>query len=77
MKQTGRAVLFLLSVVCLVLVTYDRAYAYIDPSSGSYFLQLLLAGLLSALFMLRMYWRRVKSFLLNLLSRSRRAEGHD
>jgi hypothetical protein len=56
------------SLVALVLLLAalsipSTAYAYVDPGTGSYFLQILLAGLLGAAFAVRFYWRRIKSFL--------------
>ena len=39
----------------------ERAEAYIDPGTGSYVLQLLLAGILGALFALKVFWRTVSS----------------
>jgi len=41
-------------------------YAYIDPGSGSYFLQLLIAGLLAGLYSLKIYWAKVRDFLSKL-----------
>jgi hypothetical protein len=41
--------------------------AYLDPGSGSYLLQLLLAALFGGLFALRMSWGRVKSFFRKVL----------
>ncbi len=38
------------------------AQAYIDPGSGSMFLQLLLAAIAGGLWTLKIYWRRLKSF---------------
>jgi hypothetical protein len=38
------------------------AHAYLDPGSGSYLLQLLIAGALGAAFALRMFWGRIKGF---------------
>jgi hypothetical protein len=43
---------------------------YLDPGSGSYLLQLLIAGLLGALFMLRGYWGRVKNSILRLFGKA-------
>ena len=43
-------------------VGMTRPLAYLDPGSGSYLLQLLIAALLGGLFALRMYWGRIKSF---------------
>jgi hypothetical protein len=55
----------------LVLAGYDYAFAYIDPGSGSYFLQWLLAGLLAAAFALRMFWRNVVAYVGRLLGRNK------
>ena len=46
----------------LVLVMYDYAQAYIDPSTGSYILQILLAGILGGLYAMKSYWRQLKAF---------------
>ncbi len=48
--------------VIIMLIRTETAHAYIDPSSGSYFLQILLASLLGALFTLKIYWRKIKAF---------------
>jgi hypothetical protein len=37
--------------------------AYLDPGSGSFALQLLLAGALTSLYALKHYWTRVKAVL--------------
>jgi hypothetical protein len=42
-------------------------YAYIDPGSGSYFLQLLIAGLLAGMYSLKIYWGKIRSFLGRIL----------
>jgi len=44
------------------LLTTPRADAYIDPGSGSFFVQMLLAGLLGAGMAIKAYWGRIKSF---------------
>lgn len=36
--------------------------AYLDPGSGSFILQILLASLLGALFLVRTYWQKILSF---------------
>lgn len=46
-----------------------RPVGYLDPGSGSYLLQLLIAGILGALFAIRLYWKRIKGFFLKLLGR--------
>lgn len=47
----------------LVLAAAPAAlFAYLDPGTGSYFLQILIAGLMAGLFTLKIYWKKVKSF---------------
>lgn len=35
--------------------------AYLDPGSGSFLIQLLLAGGLGAAFLIKTYWRKIKA----------------
>jgi hypothetical protein len=49
-------------VLAFVLVSPAPAWGYIDPGSGSFFLQMLLAGLLGLGMTLRLYGRRIKAF---------------
>lgn len=39
-----------------------KAKAYLDPGSGSFLIQLLIAGLVGVGFILRSYWGRIKGF---------------
>ncbi len=55
----------------MVLFAAD-ASAYIDPGPGSYIFQLLLAGLLGAAYVLKVYWMKVVYFLRNVFMRSQK-----
>ncbi len=46
-----------------------KAYAYIDPGTGSYILQLILGAFLAGLFVVKLLWNKIKSFFKNLFSR--------
>ena len=48
----------------------SRPASYLDPGSGSYLLQLFIAGALGALFALRLYWDRVRKFISRIFNRS-------
>jgi hypothetical protein len=61
---------FVLSLSILFVGTVARAAAYLDPGSGSFFIQLLVAGLMGALFLIGAYWKRVKNFFLKMFGRS-------
>lgn len=44
--------------------------AYLDPGSGSYLLQLLIAGVMGGLLMLRVYWGKVSDFFRKLFGQT-------
>jgi hypothetical protein len=54
-----------LSCLFVFIFTYT-AHAYIDLGSGSYFFQYVLAALLGLSFTIKLYWRRIKTFLTRL-----------
>lgn len=62
--------LLLLSKYCLALLIFfflaKPAHAYIDPGTGSLILQMLIAGLLGASFAVKIHWRKIRAFLINL-----------
>jgi hypothetical protein len=46
---------------------FDKnAYAYLDPGTGSYIFQILIATLIGALFAVKMFWRQIVLFFKNL-----------
>ena len=51
----------LLAVLASLLLVRE-AYAYLDPGTGSYILQILVAALFGALFMLKVFWGRIVGF---------------
>jgi hypothetical protein len=51
----------------LLLIMADSASAYIDPGSGSYVFQLLIAGFLGALFAAKGLWRNAKGYFVEHL----------
>jgi hypothetical protein len=53
----------------LLLSHLWKTTAYLDPGSGSFLLQLLLATLLGALFLLRSSWSRIRAFFGKFFSR--------
>lgn len=56
----------MLNVVALVALVYlispTPAYAYLDPGTGSFIFQLVIAGLAGAAFVIKMYWKKIKTF---------------
>jgi hypothetical protein len=53
-------VLISLFLAALFVATFPReAAAYIDPGSGSYLIQILIAGLVGAAFTVRVFWKNL------------------
>jgi len=50
--------------------------AYLDPGSGSFLLQLLLAGILGGAFIVRSQWTRIKGFFRRLFRRGQSPDEH-
>ena len=66
------SVIYLLSLVPgSLFTTLAHPQAYLDPGSGSYFVQLLLASLMGGLFVLGIYRKKVTDFFRNLFSRNK------
>jgi hypothetical protein len=56
----------------LVLIgTLNKDLAYLDPGSGSFILQILLATLLASLLFMKNFWRKVFSYFKKPLARSK------
>ncbi len=43
-----------------LLAPFLRPQAYLDPGSGSFIIQLLIAGLVGAGFLVKAYWKKIK-----------------
>jgi hypothetical protein len=47
----------------IILLLPSDAHAYVDPGTGSMVLQLVIAGLVSGLYMIKRFWSNIKSFV--------------
>jgi hypothetical protein len=63
------------SLAVFLTAPAKTSLAYLDPGSGSFILQLLLAALVGGLFILKTYWKRIRDFFRKLFSRGGRGEG--
>jgi len=64
-----------LSLFFLIIVRPARAY--LDPGSGSFILQMILGAFLGGLFTIKVYSRKVKSFILKISGRTKSEDKHD
>jgi hypothetical protein len=49
-------------VLAVVLLTPSSAFAYLDPATGSYVLQVLAGVFLGAVYLAKVYWLRIRMF---------------
>jgi hypothetical protein len=50
------------SQIDIISSVLQVGHFYLDPGSGSFLLQILLAALLGSAFAIKMYWKKIKSF---------------
>lgn len=58
----------------LIFAAYN-IHAYIDPGTGSLIIQMLIASFIGGLFLIKVFWGKVKAFFNNLFSRARKGNG--
>ena len=75
-KRLTHLIIILVIFALFCLVFPHKAYAYLDPGTGSLILQLIIAFLLGASFAIKVYWRKIKTFFTNRFSKKPR-DGED
>ena len=56
----------------LYVITAKKAYAYLDPGSGSFMFQLLMGAILGGLFTIKIYFKKIKSFFIKLFNKQKK-----
>lgn len=69
-------IIFVVLAVFYLALTRE-AYAYLDPGTGSYIIQLIIAALLGGLFALKIFWNKVKYFFVSLFSKKKKDEKNE
>jgi hypothetical protein len=64
MKKAAIFTLFFLSVILYQIFLPPPAHAYIDLGSGSYVVEIIIATMVTGIFVLKQYWRRIREFFL-------------
>lgn len=52
-----------LLVLALCLCFVPSASAYLDPGSGSYIVQMIIAGVLGGFYAIKLYWVKIVNFI--------------
>lgn len=56
-------------ITIAIILLPQLAFAYLDPGTGSYIIQMVIAGLLSVAFLIKTYWSNIKLYLVNRFSK--------
>ena len=73
MKRFRRAAVLAGGVLVFLLGLPRPNYAYIDPGTGSYVIQILIAAFVSVAFAVRIFWKKIKTFFLKIFGKA----GHE
>ena len=73
-RKCIRLVDLVLLVFLFLVLSTQQVHAYLDPGSGSYLLQLLIAGAVGGLFTIKTFWLQIKTFSSNLFSRKQKKD---
>lgn len=58
------------SIILIISLCYSQsAFAYLDPGTGSIILQMLIAGIVGAMYTIKLYWYRLKVFIAQLFGK--------
>jgi hypothetical protein len=69
MRRCLKAAALIGAVAAIWLIAPAPAHAYIDPQSGSYVIQILIAGLAAGGLAIATFWRRILAFMKRLFGR--------
>lgn len=61
-------------VLGIYLMSMQTACAYIDPGTGSLWLQMMLSILLGLIFSIKLYWGKIKNYFKNLRNTQEKME---
>ena len=75
MKCVIRLLKMFIVIVLFYSIFPQMVYAYLDPGTGSYIFQLLIASLVGGLFAVKVFWKDIKNFIKKIFSKGRNSNG--
>jgi hypothetical protein len=57
-------------MIALTVLAFPlQAFAYLDPGTGSYLYQILIAALVGSLFLIKIWFKNIKTFIIGIFSK--------
>ena len=70
MKKNFAALKTVLAIIALGLVFPPNSYAYLDPGTGTFILQALIAAVVAASLTIKAFWHRIKALFNRLMPKT-------
>jgi hypothetical protein len=63
-------------MIVLTLLAFPlQASAYLDPGTGSYFFQILIAVIVGSLFLIKIRFKNIKAYITSMFSKKKKTDG--
>jgi hypothetical protein len=72
MKHIKNILITVAGLILFSLTLPSNVYGYLDPGTGSYFLQLIAAALVGSLFAIKLYWKKIKTSFKEIFSKKKK-----
>lgn len=69
MQYLRRFIVVFIVTTFVFLSFLQEVYAYLDPGTGSYIFQVMIALIIGGLFAIKLYWAKIKMFIEKLFSK--------
>jgi len=69
MKTSKRPLITIVTFTALLLCFPLLIYAYIDPGTGSYIIQIVIAAFIGISLAIRIFWKKIKIFFINIFQK--------
>lgn len=67
----------ILFIFCFFFMLATPARAYLDPGSGSFIFQIIIAAILGGIFSIKQYYSKIKSFIFKTSAKNNNREKQD
>lgn len=74
MKINSKTAYLMFLIGVALIFPVRQSHAYLDPGSGSYVIQLVIAGLAGVLVSIKMFWGHIKAFFMGMFSKHKSYE---